>query len=65
MYTVLIYPGADGRCLLYNDDGITYDYERGEYSLTEIVYNDSTGAVGTKELQNSAYAHSLEFRIVN
>lgn len=65
VYTVLIYPGADGRCLLYNDDGITYDYERGEYSLTEIVYNDSTGAVGTKELQNSAYAHPLEFRIVN
>lgn len=30
------YGTKENSYFLYNDDGISYDYERGEYSLTEL-----------------------------
>ena len=40
------YGRAEGRFLLYDDDGETYDYERGEYSWTELrVARDGEGAL--------------------
>ena len=63
-YTVKVYSGADGRFLLYDDDGKTYNYERGEYSRVEIVYNDKAGTVDARELKNSAYARPVEYRII-
>jgi len=35
-----IYPGANGNFTLYHDDGETYAYERGENSVTNLVWND-------------------------
>lgn len=26
--------------MLYNDDGISYDYKKGHYQLTRLVWND-------------------------
>ena len=63
-YTVKVYSGADGRFLLYDDDGKTYNYEQGEYSRVEIVYNDKAGTVDARELKNSAYARPVEYRII-
>lgn len=39
---VRIYPGADGDEVLYQDDGLTYAYEKGEARLTHLHWNDST-----------------------
>ena len=36
-----IYQGADGSFDLYDDEGDTYDYEKGEYSVTPIHWNDA------------------------
>ena len=33
---LVIHPGADGRFLLYEDDGETFDYRRGRYRLIEL-----------------------------
>jgi alpha-D-xyloside xylohydrolase len=36
-----VYPGADGDFALYEDDGNTYDYQRGDYSTIPIHWSDS------------------------
>lgn len=36
-----IYPGADGSFDLYDDQGDTYYYEKGEYAVTPIRWNDA------------------------
>ena len=40
---VRVYPGADGRFTLYDDDGKTYAYEHGDKHVTELHWNDATG----------------------
>ena len=37
-----VYPGADARFTLYNDDGRTYAYEHGDHQITELHWNDAT-----------------------
>ena len=41
-YEVRIYPGADAKFTLYEDDNETYDYERGEYATYELSWNDAS-----------------------
>lgn len=36
-----IYPGADAEFTLYNDDGNTYAYEKGESKITHLHWNDA------------------------
>jgi len=35
-----IYRGADGAFTLYEDDGTTYDYEKGAYAMIPIAWNE-------------------------
>ena len=39
--SIEIYTGADGKYELYEDDGISMGYQRGECSLTEIQWEDA------------------------
>lgn len=39
---VCVYAGKDGSFELYEDDGVTYDYEKGEFSVIPFRYDDST-----------------------
>ena len=39
---VRVYPGADAKFTLYQDDGNTYAYEKGESSITSLQWNDAT-----------------------
>jgi alpha-D-xyloside xylohydrolase len=36
-----VYTGADGQFTLYEDQGTTYDYEKGQYSLIPISWSES------------------------
>jgi len=38
---VKVYPGADGEFTLYNDDGKTYAYEKGEGRITHLHWDDA------------------------
>jgi alpha-D-xyloside xylohydrolase len=38
-----IYPGRDGDFTLYNDDGKTYAYEKGENQITHLHWDDAAG----------------------
>jgi alpha-D-xyloside xylohydrolase len=40
---VRIYPGADAIFTLYQDDGKTYNYEKGESKITHLIWNDAAG----------------------
>ena len=46
-----IYPGADADFRLYEDDGVSYGYERGEYAVIPIHWDDAsrTLTLGARE----------------
>jgi alpha-D-xyloside xylohydrolase len=39
-YEVRIYPGADARFTVYEDDNETYAYEKGERATYDLIWND-------------------------
>jgi alpha-glucosidase/alpha-D-xyloside xylohydrolase len=38
--TIVVYPGADGAATLYEDDGRSFDYRKGEAMRVEFVWRD-------------------------
>ncbi len=42
---ILVYPGKDGDFTLYDDDGISYDYEKGKGSATRLRWNNASGSL--------------------
>ncbi|MDR2840187.1 MAG: DUF5110 domain-containing protein [Paludibacter sp.] len=38
--TILVFEGKDGEFKLYDDNGNDYNYEKGEYSIINLKYND-------------------------
>jgi alpha-D-xyloside xylohydrolase len=61
-----IYPGSDATFKLYEDDGITYDYEKGSYSWIPIRWNDrsKTLTLGAREGSFPGEPSTRTFRIV-
>ena len=55
---ILVYPGKDGEFALYDDDGVSYDYEKGKGSSTRLQWNDGSGKLtvsgGDQALAKSA-----------
>ena len=39
--SVTIYPGEDGSFLLYEDDGISFDYRKGQWMGTQMAWSES------------------------
>ena len=37
---LVVYPGADGSSFLYDDDGHTFDYRKGEWTGVEMAWSD-------------------------
>jgi len=48
-----VYTGADGAFTLYEDDGLTYGYEKGASARIPIRWNDATGTL------TGTFAHDL------
>ena len=40
--TLYVYAGANGRFSLYEDDGLTYGYEKREYSRIPMAWDDAS-----------------------
>jgi alpha-glucosidase (family GH31 glycosyl hydrolase) len=38
--TLIVYPGADGAAVLYEDDGRSFDYRKGEAMKLEVAWRD-------------------------
>lgn len=47
---IFVYTGKDGQFNLYEDEGINYNYEKGDFSLIPLTYNeaDKTLSIGTR-----------------
>ncbi len=39
--TFVVYPGADAECVLYEDDGVSFDYEQGKFSRIRAAWQDA------------------------
>jgi alpha-D-xyloside xylohydrolase len=39
--SILIYPGADASFLLYEDDGSSFNYRKGEWMGIQMAWNDA------------------------
>lgn len=61
-----IYTGADGAIALYDDDGATYNYEKGSYATTSIRWEESSGtlSIGAREGSYKGAPAKQVFRIV-
>jgi len=40
-YEIRIYPGADAQFTIYEDDGETYDYEKGHRATYQLTWDDA------------------------
>ncbi|MFN3668220.1 MAG: TIM-barrel domain-containing protein [Brevundimonas sp.] len=67
--TVIVYTGADGAFAFYEDAGVTYAYERGEFSTIPMSWNDAAGtlAIGARQGQfaGMAAARTIHVRFVS
>ena len=61
---VLVYPGKDATFRLYEDEGDGYGYEKGEYCITELSWNEKEGSfthsiTGDTNYHKSSIRHSI------
>ena len=63
---LFIYSGADADFTLYEDDGLTYGYEKGQYATIPISWNESEGTLtlGPREGKFSGMLESRSFHVV-
>jgi alpha-D-xyloside xylohydrolase len=64
--TLYVYAGADGALTLYEDDGLTYGYERGAFTRIPIQWNDAarTLTIGRREGSFPGMLRQRTFKIV-
>jgi alpha-glucosidase/alpha-D-xyloside xylohydrolase len=48
-----VYPGADGECTVYEDDGKTFDYRKGSWMGMRVSWNDQTRAASVRLAEGS------------
>lgn len=59
-----VYPGADGRFVLYDDAGDGYDYEAGAYAQVPITWTDKTSTLTLDARQGTFPGMAAEREIV-
>jgi len=62
--TLCIYEGTDGDFTLYEDDGLTYGYEKGEYSEIPIHWDDASKRL-TIGKRNGYFKGMIQEKIFN
>ena len=64
--SVSIYPGADGLFLLYEDDGASFNYRKGEWTGIQMDWNDVRKSLslqlapGSRHLASSSRAFTIK-----
>jgi len=64
--TIIVFRGQDGEFTLYEDEGVNYNYENGEYSNIPFSYSemDGTLTIGQREGQYEGMSTARSFNIV-
>jgi len=63
-YEIRIYPGADGKFTVYEDDNETYNYEKGQYATYELRWNDAAKTLSVSA-RKGAYPGLVKTRKLN
>ncbi|NLH24157.1 MAG: DUF5110 domain-containing protein, partial [Bacteroidales bacterium] len=63
--TLCIYTGADASFTLYEDEGVNYNYEKGDFTKIPFQYAQETGifTIGAREGSFEGMATTREFQI--
>ncbi len=61
--TLQLYPGADGTATVYEDDGATFEYERGEWMAFDARWSDSQQQLALRLAAGSKMRPPLERRL--
>ena len=62
---IRVYPGADGKFILYEDEGDNHNYEKGVYSTIEFSLKGNTLTIGSRSGSFPGMPASRRFRVVN
>ncbi|QHS59589.1 TIM-barrel domain-containing protein [Chitinophaga agri] len=64
--TLYVYTGSNGKFSLYEDEGVNYNYEKGQYSTIPFSYDDAnkTLTIGKREGTFPGMLQQRTFRIV-
>jgi alpha-D-xyloside xylohydrolase len=64
--TIYVYAGADGAFTLYEDQGLTYDYQQGAFSEIPIEWNDATRtlSIGARQGSFTGMLSSRTFEVI-
>lgn len=64
---IKVFPGADGRFTLYEDEGDNYNYTKGKYTTIDFVYDRKSGTVTVNDRKGEypGMLASRKFTIVN
>ena len=57
---IRVYPGANSDFTLYQDDGKTYAYEKGESSMTTLHWDDTAGKLAQQGVSVGSESQLLE-----
>ena len=65
-YEIRVYPGADARFTIYEDDNETYAYEKGQRATYDLIWDDasSTLTVGARQGSFPGLISERDLRIV-
>jgi alpha-glucosidase (family GH31 glycosyl hydrolase) len=61
--SLTIYPGANGEFTLYEDDGTTFNFEKGEWSKLHFAWNDARRSLSISMVKGSRPAVPLPRKI--
>ncbi len=60
--SLLVYPGADAEFSLYEDDGLHYNYEKGEFANVRFAYDEESSTLRISD-REGAYAQASDYHI--
>ena len=63
--TVYVYDGNDGQFSLYEDEGVNYNYEKGNYQKVNISFNNDTKVLTFANREGETYEGDAVNRIFN
>ena len=56
--TLMVYPGAEGSFTLYEDDGATFNYRRGEWTKIQMTWNNARHTLSLRLVPGSKFSPS-------
>ncbi len=64
--TIYVYAGQDGKFTLYEDENINYNYEKGQFSTIDMVWNDGnqTLNIGNRNGEFPGMLQNRKFNVV-